>query len=147
MAFNPGGSGISGASDVSLNNPATDHSFVYNGVSQKWTNKLLTSLAVEHVAAKTVTSAYTLVLDDDGKAIEMNVSSAANLTVPASGSVGFPVGTVIEVVQTGTAQIILVPAGGVTLRTPTTLTTRKQWSTIGLRKRATDEWIVTGDLA
>jgi hypothetical protein len=103
--------------------------------------------STEHVAVNVRTSTYTLTIDDDGKAVEMNVSSATNLTVPSSASVNFPIGTVIEVVQAGVGQVVLVPAGGVTLRTPATLTTKQQWSTIGLRKRAADEWIVTGDLA
>jgi len=99
-----------------------------------------------HIAINNRTAAYTLVLGDDSKAIEVNVSSAVNLTIPASASVNFPVGTVIEVVQVGVGQVILVAGGGVTLRTPSSLTTRTVWSTIGLRKRATDEWVVSGDL-
>jgi hypothetical protein len=146
MAFNPGnGGGISTAADVSLNNPQTNHSFVYDGNVQKWTNK--SQFDTTHVTAKNITSAYTLTLDDDGKAVEVSVTSATNLTVPSSSVANIPIGSVIEVVQAGVGQVILVPAGGVTLRTSSSLTTRQQWSTIGIRKRATDEWIVTGDLA
>jgi len=100
-----------------------------------------------HVAISAQTAAYTLVLGDDGKAVEMNTSSAANVTVPSSASVNFPIGTVIEICQVGTGQAVLVPGGGVTLRTPSSLATKQRWSSIGLRKRATDEWVVSGDLA
>lgn len=99
-----------------------------------------------HVSSTVKTAAYTLSLADDSKAVEINVSSAVNLTIPSSASVNFPIGTVIEIVQVGTGQVVLVPGGGVVLRTPSTLTTRTTWSTIGLRKRAVDEWIISGDL-
>ena len=38
-------------------------------------------------------------------------------------------------------------ATGVTLRTPALLTTRARYSTVALRQRATDEWVVSGDLS
>jgi len=69
------------------------------------------------------------------------------VTVPSSASVDFPIGTVIEICQVGTGQAVLVPGGGVTLRSPSSFATKQRWSTMGLRKRASDEWIVSGDLA
>lgn len=93
------------------------------------------------------TASYTLVLGDAGTIIEMNVASANNLTVPTNASVAFVVGTVIEICQYGAGQVTIVAAGGVTLDTPATLTTRARYSSIGLRKHATNEWIVSGDLS
>jgi hypothetical protein len=92
-------------------------------------------------------TAYTLVLADAGRIIETTGSGAVTLTVPAATSAAFPVGTMIEIAQYGAGQITLAAATGVTLRTPSSLTTRARYSTVGLRLRATNEWIVSGDLS
>ena len=101
------------------------------------------------VTANTQTTPYTLGPADAGKLIEMNSGSATTLTVPPNSSAAFPVGTVIEVTRLGTGSVTLVAGVGVTVRVPTgsTLALRAQYSTAGLRKRATDEWVVSGDLA
>jgi hypothetical protein len=54
------------------------------------------------------TASYTLVLTDAYKAIEMNVASANNLTVPPNSSVAFPTGTQLIVIQTGAGTTTLV---------------------------------------
>jgi hypothetical protein len=101
------------------------------------------------VTANPQTTAYTLALADAGKLIEMNSGAALTLTVPPNSSTAYPVGTVIEVSRMGTGSVTLVAGVGVTLRVPagSTLALRAQYSTAGLRKRAADEWIVSGDLA
>jgi hypothetical protein len=88
---------------------------------------------------------YTLVLTDQNKVVECTNASPITLTVPTSASVPFPVGTVLTVYQGGAGQVTLAAAGGVTLRND--LKTPGQYKEIGLRKRATDEWIVTGGVA
>jgi hypothetical protein len=94
----------------------------------------------------TQTVSYTLTLDDQNSLIDMNSASAVNLTVPPNSSVAFPIGTMIEACQYGAGQVTIVAGAGVTLRNPSSLTTRAQYSTVSLRKRATDEWVVGGDL-
>ena len=91
------------------------------------------------------TGSYTLVLADGGRSVEMDVASANNLTVPPNSSVAFPVGTIVEVCQVGAGQTTVVGGAGVTVRTPETLVVTGQWSTVSLRKRATDEWVAAGD--
>ena len=93
------------------------------------------------------TTAYSLTLADSGEVVE--VSSADNLvvTVPSNAAVQFPVGTVILISQYGTGQVTVAPAAGVTIRTATSLTTRVRYSEMSLRKRATDEWVASGDLS
>lgn len=102
--------------------------------------------ALTTVTAAAQTANYTAVLADSGQVVEMNAASAVNFTVPPNSSVAFPVGTVMEVCQLGAGQVTIVAGAGVTLRTPSSLTTRAQYSSVGLRKRATDEWVVSGDL-
>ena len=86
-------------------------------------------------------TAYTLVLDDAGKVVEMSNASANTVTVPPSSSVAFPTGTVVEVCQVGAGQTSVVAGSGVTLRN-TTLVVAAQWKSLRLRKRGTDEWVV-----
>lgn len=101
------------------------------------------------VVANLQPASYTLMLTDAGKAIEMNSASATTVTVPLNSSVAFPIGTVVEVVRLGTGTVALVAASGVTIRIPvgSSLNLRAQYSTVGLRKRAGDEWVASGDLA
>ena len=99
-------------------------------------------------ALNTQTSAYTLVLGDAGKIVEMNVSSACTLTIPLNASVAFPTGTVISVFQLGAGQLNIVGAGGVTIDSAGSKThLNVQYSSGALRKRGTDEWVLAGDLA
>lgn len=99
-------------------------------------------------ASTTQAASYTLALADAGTVIESTAATAVTITVPPNASVAFDVGTVIEVCQIGAGQITLAAGSGVTLDTPTlTLTTRAQYSTVSIRKRGTDEWVVSGDLS
>lgn len=96
----------------------------------------------------TQTSSYTLVLGDAQEIVEMNVGTANNLTVPLNSSVAFPVGTVIGLFQLGAGQTTVVAAGGVTIHSPSgMLKLVGQYSTAALRKRGTDEWVLTGNLS
>ncbi|HWU22605.1 MAG TPA: hypothetical protein VN088_13815 [Nocardioides sp.] len=115
-----------------------------------WTSALIAAAIKAQTAILTATSqtsSYTLALTDAGQLLEMNVASPATVTVtvPANATVAFPVGTVLEIHQYGTGQVTIAPASGVTIRTPSSYTTRAQYSTIRLRKRATDEWVLSGD--
>jgi hypothetical protein len=102
--------------------------------------------AANGLAQSTKTANYTLALADAGTVVEMNSSSARTVTIPINSSVAFPVGTVIEVQRLGTGLVAIVPTGGVTLHSPAGVAARAQYSSILLRKRATDEWVVAGDV-
>lgn len=100
------------------------------------------------VATNRQTASYTLVLADAGKVVEQNVASANNLTVPLNSSVAFAVGTVIELWQYGAGQTTVVATGGVTIRSSGgKLKLTGQYSGASLRKIATDEWSLVGDIA
>jgi hypothetical protein len=88
---------------------------------------------------------YTLLLTDAGKALVCTNAAAVTVNVPDNATVAFPIGTIIHVTQSGAGQVTLVPAGGVTLETSTTLLSRDQNSVLWLWKRDTDVWIVGGD--
>ena len=102
--------------------------------------------ASSNIITNARTASYPLVLTDKDKLIEMNVASANTVTIPTDASVAFPVGTQITVLQTGTGQTTIVVNGGVTLNATPGLKLRAQWSSATLIKRATDNWVVLGDL-
>lgn len=101
---------------------------------------------LETLSTSAQTASYTLVLGDAGKVVEVTSASATNLTVPQNSSVAFPVGTVIEVCQMGAGQVTIVQGTGATLRSANGLKLRAQYSAASLRKRATNEWVVSGDV-
>jgi hypothetical protein len=93
------------------------------------------------------TSSYTLVAADKDKMVEMTVGSANNLTVPLNSSVPYPTGTQINILQAGSGQTTVVATGGVTINATPGLKLRAQWSSATLIKRATDTWVLVGDLS
>lgn len=100
------------------------------------------------VAFNEQTGSYTLVLADGFKAIEMNVATANNVTVPTNSSVAFPIGTQIIVLQIGAGVTTLVASGGVTLQTKdSNVELGGQFAGVTLIKRDTNVWIAVGDLA
>lgn len=105
---------------------------------------------VANVRVMTITAqaaSYTAVLADGGTMVEMNNASANNFTVPPHSSVAFPVGTVIDVLQTGAGQTTIVAGAGVTVNYAIGLKLRAQWSAASLVKRATNTWVAIGDLS
>jgi hypothetical protein len=88
-----------------------------------------------------------LVLTDASDLVEINSASANNLTVPLNSSVAFPVGTQISLLQVGAGQMTVVATGGVTINATPGLKLRAQWSSATLIKRATDTWVLVGDLS
>ena len=94
------------------------------------------------------TDSYTLSsLTERDNLIEMGKATAQTLTIPANSSVAYPVGTSIDVLQTGAGQVTIAGAAGVTVNATPGLKLRAQWSSVTLFKRATDTWIVMGDLS
>jgi hypothetical protein len=111
------------------------------------TTGLLPLTDVADPAVVTLTGASnTLDITQWKKVLLVNNAAATTLTVPPNSSVAFPVGTVIEFYQYGAGQVTVVAGGGVTIRTPETLLLRKQYSSASLRKVATNEWMLAGDL-
>lgn len=93
-------------------------------------------------------TSYTLGLADASTAVEFTSASSVTVTVPPNSSTAFPVGTVIELLQYGAGTLTVAAGAGVTIRSANNLlSARTQYSTLSLRKRATDEWVLAGDLA
>lgn len=78
--------------------------------------------------------------------IRMNNASANTVTIPPNATAPFPIGTTIVVMQVGAGQTTVAAGSGVTINTPTSLSTRAQWSTIAVTKVDTNTWDAAGDL-
>jgi hypothetical protein len=108
--------------------------------------------ALEGVPSRTPiiqkTASYTLsALTERDDLIEMGSASAITLTIPTDATLNFPIGTSIDILQTGAGQVTIAPVSGtVTVNSTPGLKLRTQWSTATLFKRAANTWVVYGDL-
>jgi hypothetical protein len=95
------------------------------------------------------TASYTLGLVDAEGAVAMNVASANTVTVPPESSVAFPIGTSILIYQEGAGATTITAGAGVTLRARAGLTQvlNGQYAMATVVKRATNTWVLAGDLA
>ena len=94
------------------------------------------------------TAAYTLsALNERDSLIEVSSATAVVVTVPTNATVAYPVGTSIDILQTSTGQVSIAGAAGVTVNATPGLKLRTQWSGATLFKRATDTWVLYGDLS
>lgn len=89
---------------------------------------------------------YTLVLTDAGNMVEMSKATASTLTIPANADVAFDVGAEVLLLATGAGQVTVAGANGVTVNGAPGLKLTGQWSGSSLIKRATNTWVVIGDL-
>lgn len=84
------------------------------------------------------TATYTTVLTDAGKTIVMNVGSANDLTIQASGTAAYETGTIMRIVNKGSGATTVKPAGGVTLNGGNITLAQNQSATVV--NVATDIW-------
>jgi len=92
-----------------------------------------------------VGTTYTLAASDSGKIVTLSNGSAITLTVPTNASVPIPVGTRIDIAQWGAGQVSITSSA--TVRSEgSKLKLRGQYAVATLWKRATDEWLLAGDI-
>ena len=93
------------------------------------------------------TASYTLSsLTERDDLIEMGSASALTLTIPPASAVDYPIGTSIDILQTGAGQVTIAAGAGVTVNATPGLKLRTQWSSATLFKRAANTWVAFGDL-
>ncbi len=121
--------------DVTLTNSAT------------LTNKTLTAPVI-NLSINPQTVAYELVLADNGKIVEVSSASAVTLSIPTNANQAFATGAQITILQTSTGQVTIAATtpGTTTVNGTPGLKLRAQWSSAVCVKRATDSWVVLGDL-
>ncbi len=110
--------------------------------------KLATTAYVDQGAAiNTQSGDYTLALTDANKFVDMTKGTATVLTIPANGSIAFPVGTEVTIRQGGAGQVTVAITSD-TLNNPgATLKTRVQYSQFTIKKMASTTWTIIGDAA
>jgi hypothetical protein len=117
------------------------------GLSTPTNGALVQGNVVYHIETSAQIASYTLVLADDGKVVELLNASPVTLTVPLNSTVAFPIGTQITILQTGAGQVTIQPTSGVTINANPGFKLRAQWTAGTLIKRATNTWVLLGDLS
>jgi hypothetical protein len=110
--------------------------------------------ALAKLTINSQTATYTVVLaDNKNTLVTMNVATANDFLIPTNASVAFPIGSVINVVQTGVGKTTIeaVSSGTTTISstgdTAAAPELRAQFSAASCVKVATDSWIILGDIA
>jgi hypothetical protein len=126
--------------DLALNNLTAAGVVFTDGTQTKQGVPSITTISAK-------TDSYTLSnLNERDTIVEISKSSGTTLTIPTNSSVAYPVGTTIDIIQTGTGQVTIAGSGGVTVNATPGLKLRTQWSSATLLKRAENTWLVYGDL-
>jgi hypothetical protein len=138
-------------STTSIGNVSSTELGYVDGVTSAIQTQLDARALLSPLANAQTGTAYTLVLGDAGKYIEMNNASANAVTVPPTLTPDFPVGTEITIIQTGAGATTITPGAGVTvnyysLTGAATRIIKSQWSAATLIKRATNTWVLIGNL-
>jgi hypothetical protein len=88
MAFNPGaGSSISTASDTAINNTVNDNVLAFNGATQKWTNKSVTSSSITDFTSAVAALIGSKIAAGANTTVSYNASTGIT-TVSSSGGTG-----------------------------------------------------------
>lgn len=89
---------------------------------------------------------FTLRLRDGGWRFRMTSESAVSIIVQPFSVVPFTLPFSAQFLQEGAGQITFVAGAGVTIRSPETLKTAKQYATVVLTMDDTDVWTLAGYL-
>ncbi len=106
------------------------------------------SIGFREVPQNAQSASYQLVAADNGKHIYSLNSAAQTITVPPNGTVGFPLGTTITIINNGGSAITIAQGSGVTLCQAGTTSAGNR--TLAVRGRATlikvetNVWFVSG---
>jgi hypothetical protein len=95
------------------------------------------------------TASYTLsALTERDSLIEVLSTPGVTISIPTDATLNFPIGTSIDILQTGAGQVTIaaVTPGTTTVNATPGLKLRTQWSSATLFKRAANTWVVYGDL-
>lgn len=101
-------------------------------------------LGYRGIPANPRTTAYTLVVADAGKCIDI---TTGGVTVPTNASAAFLIGDTVQVFNNSTTAQAITPASGVTLRLAaggTGTRTMVGYAWVTLRKFGTNDWVISG---
>ena len=89
-------------------------------------------------------------ITDQNLVVNMNSASNLDLTIPADGTVNFPIGAQVQIYRSGTGTVQLAAAGGVTLARSGNFTGNaylERYEVVILRKRAANFWVAYAEHA
>jgi hypothetical protein len=98
-----------------------------------------------NMAIRTVSANTTLVVTDSSNAVEYNSSSAGQIIVPSNANAPFNIGSSVLLTQLGTGNFTVAAEANVTVLSSAGNVSWNQYSELALYKRATDEWLLTGE--
>ena len=90
---------------------------------------------------------YTLALSDAGKMVTLANASPITLTIPTNATIAFPTNTRIDLLQYGAGQVTIAGAGVTINSSGSKLKLTGQYSGASLWKKATDTWVLIGDIS
>jgi hypothetical protein len=90
---------------------------------------------------------YTLALSDAGKMITLSNAASITLTIPTNATVAFPTNTRIDLLQYAAGQVTVAGAGVTINSSGSKLKLTGQYSGASLWKKATDTWVLIGDIS
>jgi len=129
--------GYSGLAESSPDTIAPD----LNAGDKRWILKATVGEILEFPEIVEKTTDYTLLADDLGRVIEMNVTGAGTITVPADTTHDFEIGTIFRAYNLSADPVTVAQGVGVTVHNAVEIS---QYGNATLRKRAADEWIMQG---
>lgn len=91
-------------------------------------------------------SSFSLVYDMLSKQTLLDNATTITVTIPTNLNKLFPPGTKLDFMQYNTGQIVFSPAVNVTLVSPESFKSRKQYSQVTLTNIGVNSWALTGDL-
>lgn len=137
---------LSDLTDVTTTTPTNGQFIVYDGTTSEYTNKTVDILPSILQFNQQTGTEYSLALSDKDKIVELDNTSPIILTVPSDTSVNFPIGTSVSILQTNIGQVTVAAGSGVTLNFTPGPNLRTRWSSATLIKRASNTWLLSGDL-
>lgn len=152
------GTGLTGGGDLSANRSlavsyGTTTGTAAQGNDSRITGALSSATAATTYASLLVTTTsqagttYTLALADAGTVVELSSATPVTVTVPPNSGAAFPVGTSIVLRQYGAGQVTVAQGAGVTIRSRgAALKMAGQYAEATVTQRATDEWVLSGDV-
>lgn len=119
-----------------------------SGISVSRTGATVTVEGVGSAVVDITGASATLGLAHANRFIRCNHTAAQTITIPPQASVAWPDNVQIEGAQWGAGAVTFVAGSGVTLRKSVdiTATTKNQYSTFGLKRVATNEWLLFGKM-
>jgi hypothetical protein len=106
--------------------------------------------AHQRIVSSSASTAYTLGVNDTGKALEFTSSSAVTITIPKDADYEFVVGQTFLIIQKGSGTVTISPDTGVTLNGYSisgSVDIQGQYGVATLIKLSNDNWLVYGNVA